>query len=191
MAFILGLALLSTAGAEELDTRAFVPHPVAGHPVFEMRVGVDRIDTEHPVVCGEITPLPWLSVEGCGTGSGFLHQGTEPEMAHFRTRGRLWGIDHKRSELDLLVGAGFAEIQVDKDEGGFKFGKAKDPDPIEAAGAEASIGTKGRFWVDKGGKTYISGDINVGAAFIPAAPEVMGGGKKVLPFAAMSVGFGF
>jgi len=185
------LALGGAANAEEIASQAFVPHPIAGHPVLDMRVGVDRIDTQHPFICGEVTALAWLSVEGCGTGSGFLHHGTEPEMAHFRTRGRVWGMDHKRSEIDALIGVGFAEIQVDEDAHGFKFGQAKEENQVEAAGAEISGSAKGRFWVDKGGRTYVSGDLNVGMAYIPAAPVVTGGDTKVLPFAAVTVGFGF
>jgi len=182
--------LLANAQAGEIDTRAFVPRPVAGHPVVDLRVGVDRIDSHHPFLCGEISPLPWLSVEGCGTGSGLLHRGSEPEMAHFRTRGRIWGADHQRTELDLLIGAGFAEIQVAEDEHGFKFGRARSADQVEAAGPEVSLSAKGRLWVDKAGRTYVTADLNAGVAAIPAAPVVTGRPNKALPFAAFTVGFG-
>ena len=183
MTIALILTFLGSAVAQELESQAFTPRPVV--------VGVDRIDTQHPFICAEVSPLSWLSVEGCGTGSGFLHSGTEPEMAHFRTRGRIWGADHKRTELDAMIGLGFAEIQVAEDARGFKFGAAKTPDQVEAAGPEISASAKGRMWVDKGGRTYVSGDVNVGAAYIPAAPTVTGGTNKVMPFAAVTVGFGF
>lgn len=179
------------ARAQSVESETYVPAPVAGHPVFDMRVGVDRMDQSHPYICGELTPLGWLSIEGCGTGSGFLHHGDEPEMAHFRTRIRAVGIDKGRAELDLLVGAGFAEVQRTADRAGFKFGPATEPDPIEAAGPEASIGAKSRLWLDNGGKTYVSGDLTAGAAVIPGAPEVMGRGGPVVPFAALTFGLGF
>jgi hypothetical protein len=111
-------------------------------------------------------------------------------MAHFRTRGRLWGIDQQRTELDLLVGAGFAEIQVAEDAHGFKFGKAQSTEQVEAAGPELSLSAKGRLWIDKGGRTYVTADINAGVAHIPAAPVVTGGSSTALPFAAFTVGFG-
>ena len=184
------LLVSMVAQAQEIETQGYVPRPVAGHAVFDLRVGVDRLDSQHPFLCGEVTPLSWLSFEGCGTGSGLLHQGTEPEMAHFRTRGRIWGADHQRTELDLLVGAGFAEIQVAEDAHGFKFGKARSDDQVEAAGPEVSLSAKGRVWVDKGGRTYVTADLNAGLAIIPAAPVVTGGGNAALPFAAFTVGFG-
>lgn len=185
------LAFAVPATAQEVSSETYKPAPVAGHPVFDLRVGVDRIDQQHPYLCGEISPLGWLSIEGCGTGNGFLHHGDEPDMAHFRTRFRTVGIDKGRAELDLLVGAGFAEVQRTADEHGFKFGKATEPDPIEAAGPEASVGLKSRMWLDNGGKTYLSGDLTGGAAVIPAAPDVLGRGTPVVPFAGLTVGLGF
>ena len=156
-----------------------------------MRVGVDRMDQTHPYLCAEVSPTGWLSVEGCGTGQGVLHQGDEPDMAHFRTRFRTIGLDRGRAEVDLLVGAGFAEVQTTRDRPGFKFGKATEEQPIEAAGPEASVATKSRLWLDNGGKTYMSADLSAGAAIIPAAPEVIGRGGAVVPFAAFTVGLGF
>lgn len=183
--------LASPARAQEVSSGAYKPAPVAGHPVFDLRVGVDRMDQSHPYICGELSPLGWLSVEGCGTGSGFLHQGNEPDMAHFRTRIRTVGLDKGRTEVDLLVGAGFAEVQRTADRPGFKFGKATEPEPIEAAGPEASVAAKSRVWLDNGGRTYLSGDLSAGAAVIPGAPEVIGRGGPVVPFAALTVGLGF
>ena len=112
-------------------------------------------------------------------------------MAHFRTRARALGLDRGRAELDLLVGAGFAEIQRTADAHGFKFGKPTEAHPIEAAGPEASLALKGRLWLDNGGRTYASADLSAGAAAIAGAPQVLGHGGTLVPFAALTVGLGF
>lgn len=173
-------------------SEATLPRPIAGHPVFEMRVGVDRVDElHHPFLCAEGTPLPWLSVEACGTGAGILHHDDAADMAHFRTRARLLGAQSGRGTLDWLVGGGFAEVQRTGDEPGFRFGKATSPEQVEAAGPELSASVKGRYYVDPGARAYLSADFNVGAAAIPAAPTVIGHGGPIVPFAALTVGLGF
>lgn len=173
------------------DSAAVVPRPIAGHPVFELRVGVDRADQQHPFLCAEGTPVSWLSIEACGTGSGFLHRDEDPDMAHFRAKGRVIGAKAGRGTIDWLVGGGFAEVQRTADEPGFRFGPARDPDQVEAAGPEVSTSLKGRFYVDPGARTYVTADLNAGIAAIPGAPTVMGTGGPIVPFAALTVGLGF
>ncbi len=89
------------------------------------------------------------------------------------------------------MGAGFAEVQSGMDQTGFRFGRAASDDQVEAAGPEASISVKGRLWVDDGGRTYVTADLNAGAAYIEAARTVIGHGGPVVPFAAATVGYGF
>lgn len=188
---VLTCGLLSTpALAQESESHAWAPRPMAGHAVFDLRVGVDQLGPSHPFICGEISPLPWLSVEGCGTGSGFLHQGDEPDMAHFRSRFKAAQWSQGRTELNLLLGGGFAEVQSTADQPGFKFGTPKESDPIEAAGPEASVGVKGRAWLDPQGKTYVTADWTSGAAYIPGAEAVLGAGP-VVPFTSLTMGLGF
>ena len=68
------VTLILTGALAGTDSEVVVPRPIAGHPVFEMRVGVDRVDAlHHPFICAEGAPLAWLSVEACGTGAGILH----------------------------------------------------------------------------------------------------------------------
>ena len=189
---VVSVAIFTTpALAQEVETRAFVPKPIAGHPVLDFRVGVDRVGAKHPVICAEVAPAGWWSIEGCGTGSGVLHHGNEADMAHFRARLRTAGIDHGRTEVDFLLGLGIAEVQTTADEPGFKFGAPVDANPIEAAGPEASVAAKGRLWLDNGGRTYTSADLSVGVAAIPGAPAVLGQQGPVVPFAALTVGLGF
>lgn len=188
---MLVLLLSSVALAGALDSEAvFEPRPLAGRPVFDLRLGVTRADpTQHPYICAEGAPLPWLTLEGCGTGSGFLHHGDEPDMAHFRTRLQLVDAQKGRADGALLAGVGFAEVQRGIDEHGFRFGEATTEDQNEAAGPEASLGAKGRLWFDP--RAYLVMDVTTGVAYIPAAPTVIGRGGPVVPFAAVSAGLGF
>lgn len=186
------LLLTTQLGWSQSSSRAFKPRPIAGHAVFDLRIGVDRIDTQHPFLCAEASPLGWLSVEGCGTGAGFLHQDPDaPDMAHFRARARATSVQLGRATADLLLGAGFAEIQRTADRPGFLFGPERTADQIEAAGPEASVSLKGRYWLDAGGRTYATADLNAGIAAIPAAPVVIGDGGPIVPFASLTFGFGF
>jgi hypothetical protein len=173
------------------DSAAQLPRPIAGHPVLEMRTGIDEHFDGHPVVCAELIPLAWLSVEGCGTGSGFLHHGAGVDFAHFRARASPIAWTRGRSELRLLGGLGFAEIQRSADRPGFRFGKPSEADPVEAAGPEASAALHGRAWIDQGGRVFASADLNAGAAWIEGAPAVLGSGGVVVPFTALTVGLGF
>ncbi|MEZ4241458.1 MAG: hypothetical protein R3F59_35970 [Myxococcota bacterium] len=190
---MVGVYLVSALALAGSSSTATIPRPVAGHPVLELRVGADRVDElRHPVVCAEGAPLSWLSFEACGTGAGIWHDDAEAtDMAHFRARGRVAGATSGRGTLDALVGAGFLEVQrTARDAPGFRFGRAREPDQVEAAGPELSATVKGRWFVDPGARTFLTADFNVGAAVVPAAPTVMGTGP-VIPFALLSVGVGF
>ena len=87
----------------------------------------------------------------------------------------------------LLFGAGFTEVQRSADEAGFQFGPSDDGQ-VEAAGPEMSVGIKARYWV--GGRSYFTGDVTAGAAYVVGAPLVMGWSNPVLPFASVTVGMG-
>ena len=161
-------------------------------PVFDLRAGVDRLDQQHPFLCAEVSPLRGWSLEGCGTGSGFLHRDPDaPDMAHFRGRGRAASMSLGRATAEMLIGVGFAEIQRAADQPGFRFGAPDTDDPVEAAGPEASVSIKGRYPLDPKGWTYITADLNAGAAAIPGAPAVLGQQGPIVPFAAFTLGFGF
>lgn len=178
-----------TPTGEVAKQQTFVRRPVAGRPVAELRVGAQSIEGSHPTLCGEGNPTAWLSIEACGNGAGILHQDANAfDMAHFRARFRALHREIQRSDVDVLLGAGFAEIQAGQDAAGFRFGQ-QEAGALEAAGAEASVSVKGRFYTTPG--TYLTADVNAGAALIPGAPSVFGQGGPVVPFAAATVGLGF
>lgn len=187
------LALVSTALAQATASAAFVPAPVAKHPVLEVRLGADSTATGpdepwHPTVCAEVSPLDRLSVEACGNGAGFLHQDDVSDMAHFRARYAPVRARRGRAQLDGLVGAGFAEVQRPGDTPGFRFGEVEEG-AVSAAGAELSAGAKGRYWFDP--HAFFLVDLTGGAAWVPGAPAVLGQDSPLVPFAALTVGMGF
>ena len=107
-------------------------------------------------------------------------------------RARLAGVSRGRGTFDALVGAGFMEIQrTARDAAGFRFGPAREAAPIEAAGPEISGTLKGRYFADPGARTFVTADVNVGAAAIPAAPAVLGRGGAIVPFGMVTIGVGF
>ncbi|TNE87872.1 MAG: hypothetical protein EP330_16370 [Deltaproteobacteria bacterium] len=184
------LLTLTAFGQEATNSTAYVPRPLAGRPVLDLRVGVDTaasLDT--PQVCMEGYPLAWWTIEACGNGSGIWHNNPQAtDIAHFRTRIRALHAQNGRTEAEILPGIGFTEIQVGEDRAGFLFGEARSEDQVEAAGAEASVSGKVRIWLER---TYLVVDVNAGAAIIPAQPVVTGATGPVLGFGAVTVGAGF
>lgn len=194
LALLLGLARADappTVQDGRLDS--LTRRPLAGRPVLDLRAAAssagDGVTPDRPAFCVAGLPHRRIVLEGCGNGSGLFHHADAPELAHFRGAAVL--VDHSQGALDLslLLGAGLAELQVAADEPGFKTGAARSSDQVEAAGPEASMGFKGRWWGLPG--AYLVGDVNVGAAHLPAAPAVLGRGGTVLPFATIGVGVGF
>lgn len=163
-------------------------------PRFGLRAGADaRPDGDdtgpgRPVLCGEYQPWRRVGFEACGNGAGFLHQAQVTDMAHFRVRGMGPQWRRARSDLTLLGGVGFAEVQSTADALGFRFGAASEGQ-VEAAGAEAAIGLRGQYWM--GDRSALVLDITVGSAHIPGAPEVVGTPGPWVPFGSLTAGIGF
>lgn len=173
------------------DSVGTVPRPLAGHPVFEARGGVDTQFAGHPTLCVEGLPTAWLSLEACGNGSGFVHQDDVADMLHLSARLAPVRWTEGRWGVDLLAGAGLAEIQTGRDAPGFRLTRPVEPDPVEAAGPELSAAVKARRWLDPGARTFASTELAAGVAMIAGAPDVLGHGGTSVPFASWTVGLGF
>jgi hypothetical protein len=184
------ISMAAQAGALQLRTE--LPRPVAGHAIFDLRLGMNGIlqadEQVRPDLCAEVSPMRRISVEACGNGSGVLHQNDGPDMAHFRLRGAPIVFGDGAMDGRVLVGAGFTEVQRASDQPGFRFGEANET-AVEAAGPEVSVGLKGRFWVTP--HSHIAVDVVAGSAYIPGAPSVMGWESPVVPFVSLSTGMGF
>ena len=188
---MLWLLISLVAHGADLRTEGERLKPIAGHPVFDIRLGADAVGNGEsqvqPYFCGEVAPLPMLSIEACGNGSGVLHRMDGPDIAHFRMRARVLERRHGMMDASVLVGAGFMEVQRSLDEPGFRFGSASEGQ-VEASGPEASIGLKGRYWLS--GKTYLTADLTGGSGYVVGAPMVMGWSSAVVPFASLTIGMG-
>ena len=186
------LLMTLTAQGSDLELHHEMVRPVAGHAVFDLRVGIDGVTQgdQHirPYVCAEVSPMRRFSVEACGNGSGVLHQANGPDVAHFRLRGA--PVIHEQGRLGalLLVGVGITEVQRSADQPGFKFGKPA-PGQVEATGPEVSVGIKGRYWMSR--QSHIAVDVVAGTAYIEGAPAVMGWSSPVVPFVSLTTGIGF
>lgn len=193
--------LLASAHADDGAARATAElrRPVAAHPVFELRAGLDARaggpgeGPARPYLCGELTPLKRVGIEACGNGAGVLQDDQLSDFAHFRARLTAMQRTAGRWDVDVLAGVGWAEVQRGRDAAGFRFGEA-DAGQVEAAGAEASVSVKARAWLHP--RLYGTVDLNVGTAVIPGAPQVLAtpqgpGAGPVVPFGSLTAGVGF
>jgi hypothetical protein len=133
-----------------------------------------------------VTVWSKLSVEGCGNGSGILHNSDGGELAHFRAKWALWNARVPRGNIIVQGGLGFAELQVGKDEPGFEFG---DPSGESAAGAEGAVSVQYLAPFGRGFEFIASSAVGMayirGANALPAAPS------RAQPFASFELGIGW
>ncbi|HYO59532.1 hypothetical protein [Archangium sp.] len=152
-----------------------------------LRVGMST-SSRRPTLCLELSPLELLSVEACGNGSGFLHHDPEPEIAHFRAHFKLSSWKTPIGWLQPRLSAGFAELQVGSDGGGFHF-EDTGPTGIETAGPEVGASLRALFPVIAGFE--LIGELGIGAAYFPHAPRLLQPQAAFQPNASFTLGVGF
>lgn len=153
-----------------------------------LRLGVASSDDNgRPAVCLEVRAVLQLSIEGCGTGSGILHDSAGGELAHFRAK---WAVDRRTLRggvLQTQLGIGLAELQVDADQAGFVINP--DPGGVEAVGPEASVGVQ---WMRAlAGGWEIVMNANAGLSWIPGASDLRGQPSSQQPFVGFEIGAGW
>ncbi len=186
------LAVDPAANHPVARSTAFGREPVAGWAVFELRGGLaSSAAGARTMLCAEASPHRLLALEACGSGSGFLYAAAPGavDIVHFRAEASIPILTEGRTDLVLQAGAGFTEVQRGQDAPGFAFGPARSPDQVEGAGPSGSVALKARGWVRPG--AYVSAEVDGGAAWIPAAPTVLGTAGPLRPFVTVSVGAGF
>lgn len=149
-------------------------------------VPVDAVGAR-PQVCAEVSPLAFLSIEGCGTGAGFLFE-PAPEIAHFRAKLRLTSWRTELGWLEPQLAAGFAELQVGDDASGFDF-LGTGPTGVETAGPE--VGASLRWVTPLGADFELLADAVVSMAWFAHAPELTTSMSPLQPSATVSVGIGW
>lgn len=133
-------------------------------------------------VCADVAIGEALALVACGTGSDFLYPDAldfrADELAHFRLDGGVYSNDWMR----VLVGIGFAEVEVGRDRAGFVFDPEEAPEANEAAGPELAIGLDLAL---SPSETSLGLRLDAGAAWVPGFLEI-GGRSSVIPFAVLT-----
>lgn len=185
-----------------LLTLVFATAAAAQEPVPSVEARVDEIrnfinmrggattgsSNRRPELCLEVSPIQLLSVEACGTGSGFLHTDPEPEIAHFRAKATFFSKRLSFGVVDARGGIGFAELQIGEDGPGFDFAGVG-PNGTETAGPEAGVFL--RAMVPVGVGFELVGELSLGAAYFAHARELIQPMQRWQALAALNVGIGF
>jgi hypothetical protein len=140
-----------------------------------------------PEICLEVAPLARLSIEACGTGSGFLHDDPDPEMATFMAKWRLFSWNRWGLWFEPQIGLGFAELQLDADAPGFQFGGVG-PDGVSTAGPAAGAYLRVLYPL---GQVELVGTLHLTAAYLEHAPDLVRPRSRFLPGVMVTVGVGF
>lgn len=192
LALVLCLAPLRARAQEPvLEDRAEEPATgvTGGENRVNLRLGGASTDTTGvPTICMEVRAVARLSIEGCGTGSGFLHDQSGGEMAHFRAKWQVLGRVAGGGALRLHGGLGFAELQLDADRPGFEFGTPRG-DRIETAGPEGSLSLS---WLRPMGAGWeLIANATGGLAWLPHAHELVTPQERAQPFVSFEIGVGW
>jgi hypothetical protein len=187
-AALAGLALMAgPAWAAEPVGVSDTARELAPRNYGNLRIGASS-SSRRPALCLELSPLEFLSIEGCGTGSGFLHHDPEPEIAHFRSWLKLTSWKAGPGWLQPRLGVGFAEMQIGEDGSGFQF-SGVGPDGVATAGPEA--GASLRLLLPTVGGVELVGEVGMSAAYFHYAPLLRVPQSAFQPSASFSLGVGF
>jgi hypothetical protein len=188
----LPLLLALPAAAQEVvagEAHAKAEPPAPARNYANLRVGGSTGNSNNrPEICLELSPLEFLAVESCGTGSGLLHSDPLPEVMHLRGKLRLMSFENAWGTLQPLVAAGFAELQIGEDDTGFQFG-GTNASRVSTSGLELGVGLRYLRPLTSGFE--LVGDLGFSMAWMPHAPELVRPQEVWLPSASLSVGVGF
>ncbi len=184
------LALPAAAQTEVAgEARAEAEPPAPARNYANLRVGGSTGNSNNrPEICLELSPLEFLAVESCGTGSGLLHSDPLPEIMHLRGKLRLMSFELAWGTLQPLVAAGFAELQVGEDDTGFQF-SGTNANRVSTSGPELGLGLRYLRPVSSGFE--LVGDLGFSMAWLPHAPELVRPADTLQPSVSLSVGVGF
>lgn len=144
--------------------------------------------SRHPEICLDVSPIELISLEACGTGSGFLHRDADPEIAHFRANVRLYSWRTPVGQVEPRASLGIGEIQIGEDDPGFQF-SGVGPRAVETAGPEAGLSVRTLFPVGAGFE--LVGSLNLNLLWSPHAPQLAMPGSVLTPSVSLTLGVGF
>jgi hypothetical protein len=183
---IIMLGILFAAGASSAEPADRGPSSAEPAPIkhrINLRAGLATSDdVGRPAICLEVVTFLAVSVEGCGTGSGILHDKAGRQIAHFRanvpvlSRGA-WG-----GRFALRGGLGFAELEVGP---GFDFGVAENA----VAGPDAAVSAQ---WLRPvGAGIELVANATAGVAWFQGARELVVPQSRFQPYVAFELGVGW
>lgn len=185
--FALAAPVLLSSAARGDAVAGQLDQQVPARNYVNLRVGASS-SSARPEVCMEVSPIELLGLEGCGTGSGFLHHDPDPEIAHFRAKLKLTSWNTKIGWVQPRIALGFAELQIGEDDHGFDF-FGTGASGNETAGPELGASVRTLFPVYEGFE--LIGELAVGAAYFRHAPRLTRPHSPFQPSASFSVGFGW
>lgn len=200
----LGMLLLAAAPTAAQPTGAppptVAPHaaPVDGGPPADapapishrinLRAGLASSDTVgRPAICLEVVAIWQVSVEGCGTGSGILHDDVGRQIAHFRANIPITTTTRWGGRFALRGGLGFAELEIGDDKPGFDFGEADTPASV--AGPDAGLSVQ---WLRPvGAGIELVANASGGVAWFAGAEDLVVPQRELQPYVAFELGVGW
>jgi hypothetical protein len=175
------------AGAQETAATVQATQDAPPRNYGNLRIGAST-SGRRATLCLELSPVELLSVEACGNGSGFLHHDPEPEVAHFRAHFKLASWKTPLGWLQPRLSAGFAELQLGEDAGGFQF-TGTDPTGLATAGPEVGASLRALLPVVAGFE--LVGELGVSTAYFRYAPALLRPQEALQPSASLTFGVGF
>lgn len=159
----------ATSGASEHAAVVRAPAEESKEPpprYVDLRIGAST--SAHAIICGQLSYGP-VSIEGCGTGAGILHNDPIPELSHYRVHLAIASFPSPIGWLSPRIGVGFSEMQIGADAAGFAF---TDVDELGAAtaGPSASVGLQSLVRLGAGFELVT--DLSLFTAWFAHAPKL-------------------
>ena len=188
----LAVTILLLAGLAAAPVHAELPvaHQVGSLPernYVNFRVGASGA-TARSEMCLEAAPLRNWSLEACGNGGTWFHSDNSAAWMHLRGFYGLRGMRLGAMTLQPRLGLGVAELQIASDDAGMYF-TGTGPRGVETAGPEATASLRLLAPVWRGFE--LLAHLDVTAAWLPHARELVLPRAPIQPNATLTLGFGF
>ncbi len=141
------------------------------------------------ILCAEVAPLSFLSISGCGNGSGFLHHDDAPDLSHWRINGTVYSFKTGALWLQPRVQLGFAEVQVGQDTPGFDFTSTNEA-ATSTSGIESGASLRALWPIRQSGFEVI-GEVGFSVGYFPHAEALVRPQSTWIPSGSLTVGVGF
>lgn len=128
------------------------------------------------------------SLEACGAGSEYRPASATASVSHYLVWLKVHSWKQEVGWLQTRVAAGFAEVQVGADKGGFQF-TGVGPDGVETSGPELAASL--RLLVPVVGGFEAVGEARATFAYFHHAPKLVHPRQRLEPGVTFSVGVGF